>query len=338
MTDLRKPSSGAADLAGRSVLITGGLGFIGSTLARRCLDLGAAVTVYDSLDPNSGGNLYNIAGVEAALRLVRADILDFTEVCRAVTGQDILFNCAASTSHPFSMREPWVNLNVNSKGVINLLEAARRFNPGMRFTQLGTSTQLGPLRYRPADENHPEFPTDMYSANKSVSEKYVLIYGRAYGMPVTVVRLPNVYGPRASIHSPEFTFVNYFIGQALQQRSISIYGDGRQLRNLLYVDDAAEALTASASQDAALGQVLFAAGDQHLPVVDIARTIAEVFGSPAPSLVPWPAERRAIEVGDAVISNARIKSLLGWAPRIDFAEGARATRDYYRQCLNHYLR
>src|SRR3989338_10555983 len=187
-------------LRNKKIIITGGVGFIGSNLAHRCLELGAKVTLYDSLDPNSGGNLCNIIDIKKNVEICYHDILNFDRLTECIIDKDILFNCAASTSHPFSMKEPWLNLDVNGRGVINLLEASRRFNPKMRFIHIGTTTQIGKLHYQPADENHPEYPTDIYSANKCVSEKYVLIYGAAHRLLVTVIRLPNVFGPRAAIY------------------------------------------------------------------------------------------------------------------------------------------
>lgn len=337
----RKRGSRAPELPslkGRRVLITGGLGFVGSNLARKCVELGARVTVLDCLDPHSGGNLYNVDGFKDKIELFFGDILNFDVLSGYVVDKDILFNCAASTSHPFSMKEPWIDLDVNCRGTINLLEACRRYNQKIKFVHIGTSTQLGRLHFRPADENHPEFPNDIYSANKSVSEKYVLIYSNAHNMKVVVVRLPNVYGPRASIHSSDFTFVNYFIGLALQDKAITIYGDGAQLRNVIYVEDCVEALVAAAAKERANNEVFFAVGNEHFSVAEIAKMITRHIGSGQVRSVPWPLERKITEVGDAVISNEKIQKMLGWAPRHSFAEGLVETRRFYAQHLDKYLR
>jgi UDP-glucose 4-epimerase len=325
-------------LRGKKILITGGLGFIGSNLAHQCLEQGAKVTIFDCMDPHSGGNLYNICDIRDRVELVLSDVLNFDEVSKQIIGKDILFNCAASTSHPFSMKEPWIDLDVNCRGVINLLEAARRFNKEMKFVHVGTSTQLGKLHFRPANEIHPEFPTDIYSANKSVSEKYVLIYGSAYNMPVTVIRFPNVFGPRASIHSSDFTFVNYFIGLALQNKDINIYGDGTQLRNVVYVDDCVDALVTAALSQKANGQIYFAVGDKHYSVTRIAEDIIKYFKSGHTKFISWPEERKVTEIGDAVISNKKIKEGLGWVPNIGFVSGLIKTKQYFSSCLDKYLR
>ena len=170
-------------LAGKKVLITGGLGFIGSNLAHRCLELGGEVAVYDNLDPHSGGTLYNIRDIKSRIELHFLDLLDFDGLVEQVYGRDIVFNCAASTSHPFSMREPWFDLDVNSRGVVNLLEALRRFNKQAKLVQLGTSTQLGPLQYEPADENHPEFPTDITAVQISRNAAQSLLISLGIGLP-----------------------------------------------------------------------------------------------------------------------------------------------------------
>lgn len=324
-------------MKGKNVLIFGGLGFIGSNLAHRCLELGANVLIYDSLDPHSGGNLFNVADIKKDVKLHFHDILDFDRLVQNITNQDIIVNCAASTSHPFSMREPMIDLDVNSRGVVNILDAIKRFNKDAKFVHLGTSTQLGRLIYQPADENHPEFPADIYSANKSVSEKYVLIYSRAYGIRATVLRLSNVFGPRATINSSEFTFNNYFVGLALQNKKITVYGDGNQKRNVIYVEDAVEAIVQAGINDRGNAETYFAVGDEHHSVAQIAEETVKYIGSGEVTYIPWPMERKAIDIGDAIISNRKIKQGLGWCPVVSFEEGLRMTGDFYRKCLAEYL-
>lgn len=325
-------------LRGQRILITGGLGFIGSNLAQRCLELGAEVTIYDCLDPRSGGNLYNVNDIKDSVKLCYNDILNFEQISQEVINKDIIYNCAASTSHPFSMREPWIDLDVNSRGVINLLEAVRRFNRDVKIIHLGTSTQLGKLQYKPADEKHPEFPTDIYSANKSVSEKYVLIYANTYQIRASVIRLSNVYGPRASIHSPEFTFNNYFIGLALMGKAITVFGQGNQKRNVLYVEDAVSAMILSSQSEEVNSDTLFAVGDHHYSVAQIAEATARHIGSGKVNFIEWPKNRKSIEAGDAIISNQKIKKILNWKQHHDLESGLMKTKAYYEKCLQEYLR
>ena len=324
-------------MKGNNVLIFGGLGFIGSNLAHRCLELGANVVIYDSLDPHSGGNLFNIEDIKRDVQLHFHDILDFDPLVHHITNQDIIINCAASTSHPFSMREPRTDLDVNSRGVVNILDAIKRFNKDVKFIHLGTSTQLGRLIYQPADENHPEFPTDIYSANKSVSEKYVLIYSKAYGIRATVLRLSNVFGPRATINSPEFTFNNYFVGLALENKSITVYGDGNQKRNTIYVEDAVEAIVQAGINDHGNGETFFAVGDEHHSVAQIAEATVKYIGSGKVIYIPWPMERKAIDIGDAVISNKKFKEIFHFALKYNLQTGLKKTAKYYKNCMEKYL-
>jgi len=325
-----------AELAGTRVLITGGLGFIGSNLASRCHAEGAAVTVYDCLDPHSGGNIYNVHAIENDIDIIVSDVRHLDDLCQAVRQKDIVFNCAAHTSHSQSMTDPLIDIDVNCRGTINLLEAARRFNPDVKIVHVGTSTQMGRMIHSEADETHPEFPIDIYSANKSVSEKYVLIYGNAYGMRTTVVRLANNFGPRSNIRSPQFGFINYFIGLAMAGRDLTVFGDGHQLRNASYVGDTVDALLLAALNDSANGEVLFAVADTQCNVAEIARSICDCIGGEV-RFVEWPKEREAIEVGDAIISNEKIKRVLGWSPRVSMRDGLERTREFFRPHLQHYI-
>jgi UDP-glucose 4-epimerase len=323
-------------MKGKRVLITGGLGFIGSNLAHRCVDLGAEVTIYDCLDPRSGGNMYNVHDIEASVHIILNDIRSFEGVSACIRGQEVAFNCAAYTSHPNSMKDPLTDIDVNCKGVINLLEAARRFNPELRVIHVGTSTQIGRMVSDPVDERHPEFPVDIYSANKTASEKYVLVYGSAYKMWTSVVRLANVFGPRSNIKSPDFGFVNYFIGLALQGKDLTVFGEGHQLRNISYVDDCVDALVLAAENPSSRGHAFFAVSDRQYRVAEISNAIVAYIGGRV-KFVDWPKDREAIEIGDAIISNQKIKAVLGWTPKYDLEGGLARTHEYFRPCLGKYL-
>jgi UDP-glucose 4-epimerase len=315
-------------MKGSKVLITGGLGFIGSNLAHRCLDLGAEVTVYDSLAPYSGGNLLNVKGIEKHLRIIRNDILNVKEINSCIKAHQILFNCAAHTSHLNSMKECFIDTEVNCKGFLSILEAARRFNPEIKIVQVGTSTQIGKMQFNPIDESHPEFPLDIYSANKAVAEKYALIYGNAYGIQISAVRLGNVYGPRSNIKSPDFGFINYFIGLAIQDKDVPVFGSGNQLRNILFVKDAVEALVLVGLEKKCNGHVLFAVADQHYSVLEIARNITKTMGGRIKK-VEWPQASEAIEVGNTIITNEKIKEMLPWQPQVGLEAGLKITKDYF---------
>jgi UDP-glucose 4-epimerase len=318
-----------------NILITGGLGFIGSNLAHHLVKEGHRVSIIDILEPTSGGNLYNIRGIESDVEVLAGDIEDFSFLCKSIVRSDVVVNCAARTSHQNSMKDPLSNIDVNCTGVINLLEAVRRFNPDCKVIQIGTTTQFGILNYSPADENHPEFPLDIYSANKTVSEKYIQIYSKAHRVRASVVRLPNVFGPRAAIHSAEFTFNNYFIGLALQGRSITVFGKGEQLRNVLYIDDAIQAII-SMMDPKAEGEVFLATANEHYSVAELAEATVKMIGGGSVTRVEWPQGRKSIEVGDAVFNNKKIREKLGWEPVVSLDAGLELTRDYYLKCRDRY--
>ena len=280
--------------------------------------------------------MYNLHGMQDDVNIVLNDIRNFEGLSACIRDQDILFSCAAYTSHPNAMREPLIDIDVNCKGVINILEAARRFNQDLNIVHVGTSTQIGRMLFEPITETHPEFPVDIYSANKSASEKYVLIYGSAYGMRTCVVRFPNAFGPRSNIKRPDFGFINWFVGQALQDRELTVFGSGRQKRNIVHVYDCVSALVGAAECERAGGKVLFAVSDKHYTVAELAGAVAEVIGGRV-RFVDWPKDRQAIEVGDAVISNALITETLNWSPEYDLRRGLIQTAEYFRPCLKEYL-
>ena len=319
-----------AAFTGKRCVVTGGLGFIGSNIVHYLVEAGAEVYIIDSLDTRSGGDIHNIEGIEDRVELMSADIVNFDPVATIVERAAYVFHCAAHTSHPYSMRDPQRDIEVNCIGTVNLLEAIRRFRPTARLVYVGTSTQIGQMHTRPVTETHPVAPVDIYSANKSVAEYYCRIYANAYDLGINVVRLPNVYGPRANISNPDFGFVNYFVGRALRNETLTIYGEGQQLRSVLFVQDAVRAL-ALAAKTSLSGQVWFAADDQSHSVKALAQAIVAACGSGRVAQIEWPEARKRIDVGDIVIDSSKIRADLGWTPTVALEDGLRAMVRFFRR-------
>jgi UDP-glucose 4-epimerase len=320
----------------RRVLVTGGLGFVGSNLTHELVKRGDRVTVFDNADPTCGGDRRNLDPISGDVEIVAGDLRDADAMTKVVRDKDLIVHCAAKTSHLESMQHPFENLDVNARGTLTLLEAIRLTQPDAKLVTIGTSTQTGRAVGPEVTELHPEFPLDIYSAHKSLAEKYTLLYGSAHRLRTTVVRLANNFGPRAHIRTSAFGFVNFFIGLALRGKEITVYGTGSQLRNISFIQDSVEAILAAADQDASNGEVFFAVADQQVSVGSIAIAITASLGGTVRS-VPWPAEAAAIEVGDAVIRNTKIRERLGWRPRFSLDAALKATGEFYATRLETYL-
>jgi UDP-glucose 4-epimerase len=332
-----KKGSKIKSMSQKNVLITGGLGFIGSNLAHRLVSLGARVTIYDALLPQYGGNLANIKEIKGKIRDVRADVRDLDQLEEYVKDQDVIFNCAAQVSHIDSMNDPYSDIAINCTGTINLLEAARRFNDDAKIVYTGTRSQIGKIEYSPADEKHPEFPMDIYSANKSAAEKYHLIYYRSYGIPTTSLRISNVYGPRAQIKQTGYGIVNYLIRMALLNEMITVYEPGTQKRDFVYVDDVVDSMMLAAQSKLANGEVFFVGSGKETTFVNMVKLIVEIAGSGRWKFVPWPPERKSIEVGDIALDLGKIRKLLKWNPKVSLEEGLKRAVEYYRVRIRDYL-
>jgi UDP-glucose 4-epimerase len=321
----------ASSFAGRRVLITGGLGFIGSSLAHELVGAGADVVLVDSLVPEYGGNLENIRGIEDLVHVTVSDVREEPSLRRLVQGREILFNLAGQTSHLDSMRDPFTDLEINSRAQLAILEACRHHNPAISTVFASTRQIYGSPVYLPVDEKHPIAPVDVNGINKTAGEWYHLLYGRVYGMRVAVLRLTNTYGPRMRVRDARQTFLGWWFRLILEGRELTIYGDGSQRRDFTYVDDATRAFLLAAVREEASGQVYNLGSREVVALQELAELVVDVNGSGSLDLVPFPEDRKAIDIGDYYADFAKIERELGWSPAVGLREGIGQSLDFYRE-------
>ncbi len=325
----------AGTYTGRRVMITGGLGFVGSNLARRLVELEAEVLLVDSLVPQYGGNLFNVHDIEKQLRINIADIRDVNSLRYLVQGQDYIFNLAGQVSHLDSMTDPYTDLEINCRSQLTLLEACRQYNPGVKIVYAGTRQQYGKPDYLPVDELHLMHPTDVNGINKMAGEWYHIVYNNVYGLRATSLRMTNTYGPRQYMRDSRQGFLGWFIRQVVENKEITLYEPGTQIRDYNYVDDAVDAFLRAGMSEEANGQV-FNLGGEALSLLDTTKLLIEVAGSGSFRMIPFPPERKAIDIGDVYSSYAKIQGALGWEPRIPLAEGLARTVEFYRANWRQY--
>jgi UDP-glucose 4-epimerase len=323
---------------GRSALITGGLGFIGSNLARRLVEIGVEVTVLDALMPEQGGNRFNLRDLIGRVQIHTADMRDPKVVNHLVGGVDYIFNLAGSVSHLESMQQPLRDLELNCAAHVTLLEACRNFNPHVKIVFTSTRQVYGKPVYLPLDEQHRVAPLDVNGINKLAAEHYHLLYQRVYGTRCVSLRLTNTYGPRQLIRHNRQGFIAWFIRQAVEGGVIELYGEGRQRRDMNYVDDVVEALLLAGASEAAEGEVYNLGGDEPISLAELAEELISITGRGTVRTVPFPPERQLIDVGNTHSSFAKIEAALGWRPSTPLREGLRRTVEFYEQHRAHYLK
>ena len=322
---------------GKNVLITGGIGFIGSNLAHRLVDLGANVLVVDSLIPEYGGNMFNIADIRDKVRVNIADVRDEYGMRYLVQGQDYIFNLAGQVSHTDSMSDPYTDLEINGRSQLSLLEACRHGNPKAKIVFASTRQIYGKPEYLPVDERHPQQPVDVNGVNKMAGEWYHIVYNQAYDLKTVSLRLTNTYGPRLRIIDGRQTFIGLWLRLLLEEKPLQIFGDGLQVRDFNYVDDVVESLLLAAFHDAANGQIYNLGGDDPINLKNLAELLIELNGRGTYEIIPFPADRMRIDIGDFYGDYRKIRSKLGWQPQVDLREGLARTLTYYKENLLHYV-
>lgn len=324
------------EFSGRRILITGGLGFIGSNLARRLVELGADVLLVDSLVPEYGGNFQNIAGIEDKVTVNVSDVRDEHSMAYLVQGRDYLFNLAGQTSHMDSMADPYTDLEINCRAQLSILEACRRHNPAIKIVFASTRQIYGRPDRLPVDETHLLRPVDVNGINKMAGEWYHILYNNVYGLRACALRLTNTYGPRMRIKDARQTFLGVWVRLAVQNRPFEVWG-GEQLRDFTYVDDAVEAFLMAAARPEAAGQVYNLGGPAVLTLQQMADLVVEAAVSGAYAVREFPADRKRIDIGDYYADDAHIRQALGWQPKIAEREGLARTLTFYRAHLDAYL-
>ena len=323
------------DFSGSKVLITGGLGFIGSTLAHRLVDLGAEVSLIDCLLPRQGGNRANIRGLEDRVQVNISEMGAAASLRHLVPGVDIIFNLAGQTSHLDSMHDPMTDLNLNCTAQIALLEVCRAHNPGCKIVFASTRQIYGRPDYLPVDERHPLRPVDINGIHKVAGESYHTLYNEVYGIRSTALRLTNTYGPRMRVKDARQTFLGIWIRLVLEGRPFEVWGGG-QLRDFTYVDDVVDALLLAARTPELDGLALNLSGAEVLDLKQLAQMLVDASGG-AFELREFPEERKRIDIGDYYADDSRFRGLTGWAPKIRLDEGLRRTLDYTREHLAEYV-
>ncbi|MCC7161048.1 MAG: NAD-dependent epimerase/dehydratase family protein [Anaerolineae bacterium] len=315
----------------KNILITGGLGFIGANLAIRLVELGAQVTLVDSLIPEYGGNLFNVEPVKDRVTINIADVRDEFSMDYLVRGRDFLFNLAGQTSHLDSMRDPYKDLDINCRAQLSILEACRKHNPGVKIVFASTRQIYGKPDYLPVDEKHLLHPTDVNGINKMAGEWYHILYNNVYGIRAVSLRLTNTYGPRMRVKDARQTFLGIWIKRLLDGEPIEIWGDGLQLRDFNYVDDVVDAMLLSAADERANGKIYNLGSDETINLKTLAEKIVVLYGQGTYSIIPFPPERQVIDIGDYYSDYSLIRARLGWAPKIKLNEGLRRTLAFYRK-------
>ncbi len=322
--------------AGSDILVTGGLGFIGSALARRLVGLGAKVTLVDSLIPEYGGNRFNVQDIQDRVIVDPTDVRDATAMARLIKKRQFLFNLAGQTSHLDSMTDPITDLNINAAAQLQILEACRLHNRDLKIVFASTRQLYGRPQYLPVDEKHPINPVDVNGINKLAGEWYHLLYNDVYGIRACALRLTNTYGPGMRVKDARQTFLGIWIRQLIEENPIQIFGTGEQRRDFNFVSDVVDALLLAAASSASDGQVFNLGHREQVSLKELAELLVHINGGGRYQLVPFPEDRKTIDIGDYYSDFGKIENALGWSPQTTLEDGLKTTLEYYRHNQTQY--
>jgi UDP-glucose 4-epimerase len=322
---------------GASVLITGGLGFIGSNLARRLVGEGASVTIADSMAPHSGANPFNIEDFASSVRVEVCDVRDDRAMLNLLVGQHFLFNLAGQTSHVDSMINPRLDLEINAGAQLSIVECCRQVNPGIKIVYTSTRQLYGKPDALPVAETHPLRPVDVNGINKLAGEWYHLLYNNVYAIRACVLRLTNTYGPGMRVKDARQTFLGTWVKRLLSGQPLQVFGDGRQRRDFNYVDDCVDALLLAGASETSDGKVYNIGSSEVVTLQALAELMVAAGYGGSYEIVPFPSDRKAIDIGDYAADYSLIAHDLGWSPRCDLSTGVKKTLEYYSRHLTQYL-
>jgi UDP-glucose 4-epimerase len=321
----------------KNVIISGGLGFIGSNLAIKLVEYGAHVTIIDSLISEYGGNLWNIEPVKDKVKINISDVRDEHSIHYLIQGQDFFFNLAGQTSHLDSMKNPFPDMEINVKAQLSILEACRKYNPGVKIIFASTRQIYGKPQYLPVDEAHPLIPVDVNGINKLSGEMYHILYHKVYDIRSSVLRLTNTFGPRMRIKDARQTFLGIWIRNLLENKPITIYGDGSQIRDYNYIDDVVEAFLRVAGSDQWDGTIFNLGDDQPISLKTTAEIMIEQNNAGRYIFKPFPNNLKKIDIGDFHADYRKIKDALDWHPVVTISEGMKKTLSYFRENYLQYV-
>lgn len=316
-------------MRGKSVMITGGLGMIGSTIARMIVGHGAKVTIVDACIEPYGANLFNIDDIRDSVKVNICDIRDKEAMKVLVRGQDIIFNLAGQVSHNDSLDNPYIDADINYIGHLNVLECLKKYNRDAVILHAGSRLQFGKIEYNPVDENHPLNPRTPYALNKTAAENSYRFYNEVHGIKTVSFRIANPYGPRSQMRHSKYSMVNWFIRQAMEGKTITVFGDGSQIRDYIFVDDLANAFILAALTPVCYGEVFNVGSGTGTSFLDMVNAVISIVGRGEMKLVPWPENYLNVETGDYITDVGKIATKTDWRPKTSLADGIKKTHEYY---------
>lgn len=320
----------------KNVLITGGLGFIGSTLAHQLVKFCANVIIIDNLNPLYGGNYYNLKNIEDKVEIVIEDILNSNKLVDIIKKVDIIFHLAAQVSYIDSLNIPYVDLDLNARSTLNILELARKYNPKIRIIFSSSRMVYGKVEKPLVSEDCFTNPLSLYGIHKLTSEKYLLMYHKDFGIPTTVLRITNPYGPRQQIKHSKYSLIGWFIRQAMEGKVIKIYGNGQQLRDYIFIDDIVNAILKTTESPLSIGEVLNVGSGVSTKFCEMVKCIVNIVQNGTIEYVPWPDDYEKVETGDICVDISKLKRITNWQPEYSLENGISKTFEYYKKYIEFY--